>query len=80
MGLGRFSLVANSVYLKALCFCLLGDTYLSAYFFNMFMQLISASPAYVCTAGPSCSELMMSLVNISLKFQTLISNIYQFFC
>ena len=30
------------------------------------------------TAGPSCSKLMMSLVNVS-KFQTLISNTLQYF-
>ena len=29
--------------------------------------------------GPCCSKLMMSLFNISLKFQTLISNIRQYF-
>ena len=29
--------------------------------------------------GPSCSKLTMSLVNVSLKFQTLISNICQCF-
>ena len=31
------------------------------------------------TSGPSCLKLMMSLVNISLKFQMLISEICQFF-
>ena len=30
-------------------------------------------------SGPSCSKLMMSLVNVSLKFQTLISQICQYF-
>ena len=30
-------------------------------------------------AGPGCSKLTMSLVNISLKFQTLISNLCQYF-
>ena len=29
--------------------------------------------------GPGCSKLTMSLVNVSLKFQTLISNKYQYF-
>ena len=29
--------------------------------------------------GPSCSKLTMSLVNVSLKFQTLISQICQYF-
>ena len=32
-----------------------------------------------CTSGPGCSKLTMSLVNVSLKFQTLISNICQYF-
>ena len=31
-------------------------------------------------SGPSCSKLMTSLVNVSLKFQTLISDICQYFC
>ena len=31
------------------------------------------------TPGPGCSKLTMSLVNVSLKFQTLISNICQYF-
>ena len=30
-----------------------------------------------CRSGPSCSKL--SLVNVSLKFQTLISEIHQYF-
>ena len=30
--------------------------------------------------GPSCSKLTMSLVNVSLKFQMLISEICQYFC
>ena len=29
--------------------------------------------------GPGCSKLTTSLVNVSLKFQTLISQIYQYF-
>ena len=29
--------------------------------------------------GPGCSKLMTSLVNVSLKFQTLISHICQYF-
>ena len=33
----------------------------------------------LCKAGPGCSKLMTSLVNVSLKFQTLISNICQYF-
>ena len=32
-----------------------------------------------CAPGPGCSKLTMSLVNVSLKFQTLISNICQYF-
>ena len=31
------------------------------------------------TPGPGCSKLTMSLVNVSLKFQTLISVIRQYF-
>ena len=30
-------------------------------------------------SGPGCTKLSMSLVNVSLKFQTLISNIRQYF-
>ena len=30
-------------------------------------------------SGPGCSKLTMSLVNVSLKFQTLISEIIQYF-
>ena len=30
-------------------------------------------------SGPSCSKLTTSLVNVSLKFQTLISQIHQYF-
>ena len=30
-------------------------------------------------SGPSCSKLTTSLVNVSLKFQMLISNIHQYF-
>ena len=33
----------------------------------------------VCRPGPSCSKLTTSLVNVSLKFQTFISQIYQYF-
>ena len=37
-------------------------------------------PSHVLkTTGPGCSKLTTSLVNISLKFQTLISNICQYF-
>ena len=32
-----------------------------------------------CTSGPSCSKLKASLVNVSSKFQTLISQICQYF-
>ena len=31
-------------------------------------------------SGPSCSKLRMSLVSVSLKFPTLISQIRQYFC
>ena len=32
------------------------------------------------TSGPGCSKLTTSLVDVSLKFQTLISEICQYFC
>ena len=32
----------------------------------------------ISLSGPGCSKLMTSLVNVSLKFQTLISNICQY--
>ena len=35
--------------------------------------------SYCTTPGPGCSKLMTSLVNDSLKFQTLISQICQYF-
>ena len=31
------------------------------------------------TSGPRCSKLTMSLVNVVLKFQMLLSNIWQYF-
>ena len=37
------------------------------------MHLLQNSP------GPGCSKLTTSLVNVSLKFQTLISEIWQYF-
>ena len=33
----------------------------------------------VCKPGPGCSKLTTSLVNVSLKFQMLISYIHQYF-
>ena len=35
---------------------------------------------YPTTSGPGCSKLTTSLVNVSLKFQMLISEICQYFC
>ena len=35
---------------------------------------------FIASPGPSCSKLTTSLVNVSLKFQTLISEICQYFC
>ena len=32
-----------------------------------------------CFSGPGCSNLTMSLINVSLKFQTLISEIRHYF-
>ena len=40
-------------------------------------NLISHSSTTI--SGPGCSKLTMSLVNVSLKFQTLISEICQYF-
>ena len=34
---------------------------------------------YMVTSGPGCSKLTTSLVNVSLKFQSFISNICQYF-
>ena len=33
----------------------------------------------LCCSGPGCSKLTTSLVNVSLKFQTLISELCQYF-
>ena len=38
---------------------------------------VTYTPSELSVSG--CSKLMTSLVNISLKFQTLISEIYQYF-
>ena len=35
--------------------------------------------ACLCNPGPGCSKIMTSLVNVSLKFQMLISEIRQYF-
>ena len=35
--------------------------------------------AWRCTHGPGCSKLTMSLVNVSLKFQTLMPDFCQYF-
>ena len=35
---------------------------------------------FPCRPGPDCSKVTMSLVNVLLKFQTLISEICQNFC
>ena len=40
---------------------------------------ITIIQVYAQTSGPGCSKLTVSLVNVSLKFQTLISNICQYF-
>ena len=34
----------------------------------------------ICNSGPGCSKLTTSLVNVSLNFQKLISQICQYFC
>ena len=43
------------------------------YVYNEMIALALESP------GPGCSKLTTSLVNVSLKFQTLISEIWQYF-
>ena len=45
-------------------------------FWSIFTNLIYS---YIKKSGPSCSKLTTLLVNISLKFQTLISQICQYF-
>ena len=45
-------------------------------------ELLSHKHTYIIyyyQSGPDCSKLMMSLANVSLKFQVLISNIRQYF-
>ena len=37
-------------------------------------------PVFIITPGPGCSKLTTSSINVSLKFQTLISEIQQYFC
>ena len=43
------------------------------------IQVWACIPATVSKSGPGCSKLTTSLVNVSLKFQTLISEIRQYF-
>ena len=40
---------------------------------------LSSIPPLIWSSGPGCSKPMTSLVNVSLKFQTLISQIRQYF-
>ena len=40
---------------------------------------LSSKPHFVWSSGPGCSKLTTSLVNVSLKFHMLISNICQYF-
>ena len=42
--------------------------------------LCTCSGTELFTSGPGCSKLATSLVNVSLKFQMLISEISHFFC
>ena len=42
-------------------------------------HLYKSTGSYCCHSGPGCSKLTMSIVNDSLKFQTLISQICQYF-
>ena len=64
----------------------IGRLYFSAPCLNRLYRQNYVIPSYKCfivdvnsTSGPGCSKLTMSLVNVSLKFQTLISNIRQYF-
>ena len=46
---------------------------------NLDRLKIYSDPGILVHSGPSCSKLTTSLVNISLKFQMLISEISQYF-
>ena len=64
--------------------------------YNMCEGRYSIQPAHLCNligifpfltqsvkykqSGPGCSKLTTLLVNVSLKFQTLISELRQYFC
>ena len=45
----------------------------------MFWNVLHVSSCALVTSGPGCSKLTTSLVNSSLKFQTVISQICQYF-
>ena len=45
----------------------------------MHVDALSSGSVSVTQPGPGCSKLTTSLVNVSLKFQTLISQICQYF-
>ena len=47
--------------------------------FNLLSLWESTLKERICFFGPGCSKLTMSQVNISLKFQTSVSNIRQYF-
>ena len=57
--------------LLSICVCI--TSRLQRLFLNSLPDIIQASP------GPGCSKLTTSLVNILLKFQTLVSQICQYF-
>ena len=46
---------------------------------QLYSMLFETSSFLFGASGPGCSKLTTSLVNVSLKFQTLISNICQYF-
>ena len=48
-------------------------------FFGMVLEGRTSSYIRISQTGPGCSKLTTSLVKVSLKFQTLISEIYQYF-
>ena len=49
------------------------------YGFEMAVLQLVLPCVETCKSGPGCSKPTTSLVNVSLKFQTLISEIFQYF-
>ena len=55
------------------------DALIIVFFFKVYSFISKANAFSNVKPGPSCSKLTTSLVNVSLKFQTLISQICQYF-